>query len=105
MKDAALEIAEYCGTVPVQESGYSNSNRPPESKTEPKKLEPLNYLNPSHVTLEALGLSEDTCSHFGAGYAPKGILRGRLAIPIHDPSGELIAYCGRAVKDDQSHRS
>ena len=27
MKDAALAIAEYCGTVPVQESGNSNSTR------------------------------------------------------------------------------
>ena len=114
MKDAALAIAEYCGTVPVQESGNSNRTRnsnssdpgnstsPPERQLETKKLEPLTYLNPSHAALEAMGLSEDTCSYFGAGYAPKGILRGRLAIPIHDPAGELVAYCGRAVKDDQS---
>jgi len=112
MKDAALEIAEYCGTVAVRESGNSTQNRTssdagnsactPERQSETKKLEPLDYLNPAHEALEALGLSEDTCSHFGAGYAPKGILRGRLAIPIHNPSGELIAYCGRAVKEDQS---
>lgn len=113
MKDAALAIAEYCGTVPVQDSGNSNSTRnsassdtgnstsPPE-RQETKKLEPLNYLNPSHSSLEALGLSEDTCNTFGAGYAPKGILRGRLAIPIHDAAGELVAYCGRAVEDEQS---
>ena len=52
-------------------------------------------------TLERLGLDPETLEHFEAGYAPKGILRGRLAIPIHDLAGELVAYCGRAVKDGQ----
>jgi DNA primase len=37
---------------------------------------------------------------FDAGYAPKGIMRGRLAIPIHDWDGTLLAYCGRAVKGE-----
>ena len=27
-------------------------------------------------------------------------MRGRLAIPIHDRSGALLAYCGRTVKDE-----
>lgn len=27
-------------------------------------------------------------------------MRGRLAIPIHDRAGTLLAYCGRAVKDE-----
>ena len=41
-----------------------------------------------------------TAEAFGAGYAPKGIMRGRLAIPIHDRDGKLLAYCGRTVKDE-----
>jgi len=28
------------------------------------------------------------------------IMRGRLAIPIHDWNGNLIAYCGRTVTGD-----
>ena len=37
----------------------------------------------------------------GAGFAPKGIMRGRFAIPVlHDLAGTLLAYCGRAVKDE-----
>ena len=27
-------------------------------------------------------------------------MRGRFAIPVHDPAGVLLAYCGRAVKDE-----
>ena len=32
----------------------------------------------------------ETCEHFGAGFAPKGIMRGRLADPpIHDMAGDV----------------
>ncbi len=27
-------------------------------------------------------------------------MRGRLAIPIHDAQGQLVAYCGRAVNGE-----
>ncbi len=50
--------------------------------------------------MQALGVSAETCQAFGAGYAPKGILRGRLAIPVRDRDGTLLAYCGRAVRDE-----
>jgi hypothetical protein len=36
----------------------------------------------------------------GAGFAPKGIMRGGFAIPIHDRAGALLAHCGRTVKDE-----
>lgn len=113
MKEAALALAEWfdfdatpdrnCTSSRNSTSTESgNGTSPPERPVETKKLAPLSYLNPSHEAVLALGLSAETCEHFGAGYAPKGILRGRLAIPIHDPSGELAAYCGRAVKADQA---
>jgi DNA primase len=50
--------------------------------------------------VQALGVSAETAEFFGAGYAPKGIMRGRLAIPIHDRDGKLLAYCGRSVRDE-----
>jgi hypothetical protein len=65
-----------------------------------KGLRPLDDLQASHAAVQALGVSPETCVHFGAGFAPKGIMRGRLAIPIHDRAGALLAYCGRAVKDE-----
>jgi len=45
-------------------------------------------------------VAASTFEAFGAGYAPKGILRGRLAIPIHSRDGVLLAYCGRTVKNE-----
>ena len=38
--------------------------------------------------------------HFNAGYKNKGLLSGRLALPIYR-RGELLAYCGRSVKREQ----
>ena len=40
------------------------------------------------------GVSVETAAHFGAGFAPNCIVRGRFAIPVHDPAGTLLAYCG-----------
>jgi hypothetical protein len=65
-----------------------------------KGLKPLDYLQTTHEAVQASGVSRETAAHFGAGFAPKGIMRGRFAIPVHDPSGVLLAYCGRAVNDE-----
>lgn len=65
-------------------------------------LKPLDYLQPSHEAVQALGVSEATCAEFGAGYASKGIMRGRFAVPIHSKDGTLLAYVGVAVSPEQS---
>ncbi len=74
---------------------------PPERVTKSQTFEPLDYLVTDHNKLAELGVEPETCEYFGAGYAPKGILRGRFAIPIHTAEGTLTGYCGRAVSDDQ----
>jgi hypothetical protein len=63
-------------------------------------LRPLDYLQAAHEAVQALGVSPETAARFGPGFAPKRIMRGRFAIPVHDPSGILLAYCERAVKDE-----
>lgn len=62
-----------------------------------RTLQPLPYLQPEHEAVQRLGVEPDTAKGFGAGYAPKGVMRGRLAIPIRTRQGELVAYCGRSV--------
>ncbi len=51
-------------------------------------------------SVQASGVSPETCAHLGAGFAPKGMMRGRFAIPIDERAGALLAYRGRAVKDE-----
>lgn len=39
-----------------------------------------------------------TVERFGVGYCHRGIMRGCIAIPIHDEDNELVAYAGRRLK-------
>ena len=32
---------------------------------------------------------------FGVGFCSKGMMAGRIAIPIHNPDGQVVAYAGR----------
>jgi DNA primase len=66
---------------------------------------PLNFelktLIPSHPFFTEHNISPSTVEYFGLGYCSRGILKDRIAIPIHNAQGQLIAYCGRAVDDEQ----
>ena len=58
----------------------------------------LPSLVAEHPYVSGRGLNRETASRFEIGYhAGPGIMRGRLAIPIHDEHGRLVAYCGRSV--------
>ncbi len=62
--------------------------------------EPLQFafqhLDSTHPYLAERGLSSETIATFGLGYhAGKGIMHGRIVIPIHNEAGELVAYAGR----------
>jgi hypothetical protein len=97
------EAAEFLsgrggGSSPPAKSDGSR-NDSPQPQTE-KGLRPLDYLQAAHEAVQALGVSPETAGYFGAGFAPKGVMRGRFAVPVHDPAGILLAYCGRAVKDE-----
>ncbi len=51
-----------------------------------------------HPYVSDRGLNRETACRFEIGYhAGPGIMTRRLAIPIHDEHGRLVAYCGRAV--------
>jgi DNA primase len=53
--------------------------------------------------LECRDFDKDAAEEFGLGVALRGLMAGRLCIPIHDAHGELVAYAGRymgAVPDD-----
>ena len=96
-KTAAQWIADSTGTIPQNTTVPRKGTVPQEQKAE---FNPLTYLEASHESLAGLDVAASTFEAFGAGYAPKGILRGRLAIPIHSRDGVLLAYCGRTVRNE-----
>jgi DNA primase len=64
---------------------------------------PLNFdlkeLNYEHPYLFNRGFSKETIEHFGLGFCSRGMLKGRIAIPLHDHEGKLVGYVGRVVDD------
>ena len=62
----------------------------------------LKGIERSHPYLAERGISEDTATYFGIGFFPgKGTMSGRIAVPIHNETGELIAYAGRALAREE----
>lgn len=55
----------------------------------------LSDLDAAHPYLALRGLTPETIATFGVGYCAKGIMAGRIAIPIHNATGQLVAYAGR----------
>ena len=72
--------------VGIDEAGYG-PNKPLKFR--------LEKLERSHPYLEERGLTTETLVDFGAGFCAKGMMAGRIAIPIHNPNGEVVAYAGR----------
>jgi len=61
----------------------------------------LKTLDAEHPYLQQRGLTKETIEAFGLGYCGKGLLAGRIAIPIHDDKGVLLGYAGRLADDTQ----
>lgn len=59
----------------------------------------LQGLDASHPYLLDRGFTPETIEHFGLGYCSRGMLKCRVAIPLHDATGALIGYAGRVVDD------
>ncbi|MGD0410153.1 MAG: CHC2 zinc finger domain-containing protein [Verrucomicrobiota bacterium] len=55
----------------------------------------LDKLAQDHPSLAARGLTLETIVDFGVGFCGKGMMADRIAIPIHNPEGEVVAYAGR----------
>jgi len=65
----------------------------------------LKNLDFNHNYLKERGLKKETIKEFGLGYCNRGLLKGRIAIPIHNKEGELVAYAGRYPGDPPEEES
>lgn len=98
-----LSVAGTVGTV-TREKGtvetVTSSQDGGELQAKLTKI--LESLVPEHPAVQALGIEPDTARHFQAGFRATGFLRQRLLIPVHNPKGKLIAFCGRALAAEQT---
>jgi DNA primase len=72
----------------------------PEAKEDPSAPnKPLKFrldkLVRDHPYLIERGLTLETVIDFGVGYCEKGMMAERIAIPIKNAAGEVLAYAGR----------
>lgn len=113
IREAALKLqAFFCNSnaekLPATQAEANDNKlsatRPKASKPEEDHAEnpPLTIkldLKPDHPHLiQDRGLKVETIRQFGIGYCSRGILRGTIAIPIHDEEDTLVAYAGRRLK-------
>ncbi len=54
----------------------------------------LDYLEYDHPAVETLGFDPEIAEQLGLGYAPRGVLKGKVAIPIRTEGGILAGYIG-----------
>ena len=81
-------------SLPV--SHTTGETTPETAKVNPPLKFALKSLDPAHPYLTERGFTAKTIAHFGVGFCTgKGIMAGRIAIPIHNEQGELVAYAGR----------
>ena len=79
----------------------------PRKAPEPVAKEPnkplgfaLQNLDFAHAMLADRSLEPEAVKTFGLGYCSKGMMKGRVVFPIHNASGELVAYAGRWADDE-----
>jgi DNA primase len=60
----------------------------------------LQRLDYDHPYLRERGFTEETIKTFGLGYCERGLMKGRIAIPLHDAEGALIGYAGWIVDEE-----
>ena len=75
--------------APAQENGAPNK---------PLQFR-LDKLERSHPYLAERGLTLETIVDFGIGFCAKGMMADRIAIPIQNLEGKVVAYAGRFPGD------
>jgi len=98
IRDAALRLLEWSSAAPERFIVPRESRLEPIASENPPLRFALQYVDATHPYLTSRGVTSHTVRTFGLGlYTGKGLLRGRIVIPIHNASGELIAYAGRTI--------
>lgn len=116
LREAALRIKEkFLGEAnqdepsekpePPSPQSTADDGETAEAESEPNVVvnAPIDFelkgLDPEHPYLKERGLTRETIEHFGLGYCSRGLMKGRIVIPIHNPDGQLVGYAGRLVDD------
>lgn len=90
-KEAAAWIA---GADTAPEKRQTRSERTSSRDGSERGLRPIDYLEPDHPAVEAIGFSVPDAEELGLGFAPRGMMRGLVAVPLRTVEGTLVGYIG-----------
>ena len=60
----------------------------------------LKGLDANHRYLCDRGFTTSIINTFGLGFCSRGLLKNRIAIPLHDQNANLVGYAGRVIDED-----
>jgi len=86
-------------TPPIAQEGRVEVNAPLDFT--------LQGLDAKHPYLSGRGFTAETIAEFGLGFCARGLMAGRIAIPLHNPAGKIIGYAGRLADEtaiDEEHQ-
>ncbi|MFN0219237.1 MAG: CHC2 zinc finger domain-containing protein [Hyphomicrobium sp.] len=94
----AIELVAHCKDITVKEAALEIEKQFIAAKPDaPDGLQKVaTYLDHGHEAVLALGLSQELAAALGIGFAPKGVMRGRVLIPLRTADGTLAGYAGYA---------
>ena len=114
IRDAALKLQEWFvhNATPSSKvekgSEASNTRRSQEHVNDDMENEnaPLPFalkdIDHAHAYLRQRGMKEETAKTFGVGFfSGRGSMTGRIVIPIHNSTGDVVAYAGRSVDSSE----
>lgn len=87
------EAAEWLDRTSSPETRSSKRNTVP--RTEPERgMKALDYLEPDHPEVEALGFAPEIAVALGIGWAATGTMKNHVLVPIRLEDGTLCGYLG-----------
>ncbi|MDA9009576.1 CHC2 zinc finger domain-containing protein [Alphaproteobacteria bacterium] len=95
-----IQLVSHIKGIGVKEAAQSLAGTPDTTKKKKKEnrpsdgFKPLDYLQHDHDAVEAVGFSADDAKALGVGYAPRGLMRGTVAVPVRLEDGKLVGYLG-----------
>ena len=105
----AAELANRKFLYTPQHEPSASAKRPAKNKeSKPRVIvnPPLDFelqgLDAEHPWFEDHGIKPETVRYFGLGYCKRGLMKGRIAIPLHDSEGQLIGYAGQLVDESKA---
>jgi len=110
LRDVALELQQrFCpeiGDADKPRNASAMAEHPKKPAISPAIVNaPLDFelkgLDQNHPYLLSRGYSKETIAHFGLGFCSRGLLKDRVAIPLHSHKGQIIGYAGRVVDDSK----